>query len=151
MRNKIKARNNDNYCWTHGHNLADDHTSTTCTRPHPSGMHQRGATKYNTMGGNPKAHDWVKPCDVGLPQSEPRPRRQAAASQTVQQPVQQPAQQQFMAPALTMTAPQMPLLQPVLQQPVQQQPVMQMQSVHSMVGMPGYCMMAPSGGMMKMM
>ena len=46
---------------------------------------------------------------------------------------------------------QWPLQQPMMQQPVQQQPVMQTQSAHSMMGMPGYCMMAPSGGMMKMM
>ena len=144
-------RNNDNYCWTHGHNVADDHTSATCNRPHPSGMHQRGATKYNTMGGNPKGEDMVKPCDVGLPERVPGG-RQAAANQAVQQPVQQ----QFVAPALTVPAPQMPVFQPIvqqpmLQQPMQQQPMQQPQSAHSMMGMPGYCMMAPSGGMMKMM
>ena len=40
---------NNNYCWTHGHHVEDDHTSATCNMPDPG--HQHAATKMNTMGG----------------------------------------------------------------------------------------------------
>ena len=48
---KPKTRpHNDNYCWTHGFRVADDHTSKTCKNPKPD--HQQTATKTNQMGGS---------------------------------------------------------------------------------------------------
>ena len=41
----IKAFNNDNYCWTHGGNIANDHTSQTCKKQRPSGMHNANSTR----------------------------------------------------------------------------------------------------------
>ena len=41
---------NDNYCWTHGFRVADEHTSKTCKNPKPG--HQQEATKTNQMGGS---------------------------------------------------------------------------------------------------
>ena len=42
----INAFNNDKYCWTNGGNIANDHTSQTCSRQHPSGMHNANATIF---------------------------------------------------------------------------------------------------------
>ena len=47
----IKAFNNDNYCWTHGGKIANNHTIQTCSKQHPSGMHNANATRKNMMGG----------------------------------------------------------------------------------------------------
>jgi peptidoglycan hydrolase CwlO-like protein len=44
-----KTRNNDSYCWSHGYQVANSHTSATCNTK-KSG-HQDAATKRNTMGG----------------------------------------------------------------------------------------------------
>jgi hypothetical protein len=43
-------RDNGNYCWTHGYNVSDDHTSATCRNPGEG--HHTGATRANTMGGS---------------------------------------------------------------------------------------------------
>ena len=51
---KPKAYNNTNYCWTHGHDVDDQHTSATCRNPDWNGGHQTCATKWNTMGGSNK-------------------------------------------------------------------------------------------------
>jgi predicted RNase H-like nuclease (RuvC/YqgF family) len=44
-----KMTNNDNYCWSHGYQLAKAHTSATCNMK-KSG-HNDTATKSNPMGG----------------------------------------------------------------------------------------------------
>ena len=41
---------NDNYCWTHGFRVAEDHTSKTCKNPKTG--HQQDANKTNQMGGS---------------------------------------------------------------------------------------------------
>jgi hypothetical protein len=45
-----KRYNNLNYCWTHGGDVTDEHTSHTCQRP--AHYHQPQATQYNPMGGS---------------------------------------------------------------------------------------------------
>ena len=47
---KIKKALNWNYCWTHGHDVGNDHTSATCIFLAPG--HNYQATKTNTMGGS---------------------------------------------------------------------------------------------------
>ena len=47
QKNPFRNYENQNYCWTHGHHIEDDHTSATCTMPDPG---QPAATKMNTMG-----------------------------------------------------------------------------------------------------
>jgi hypothetical protein len=47
-----KRHNNNNYCWSHGGDITDSHSSPTCQRPTPG--HNPMATRANTMGGNPK-------------------------------------------------------------------------------------------------
>ena len=74
----IKDFKNANYCWTHGGNIANDHTSRTCSRQHPSGMHNANATRQNMMGGNPKGNHMIKPRDVGQPETPPRQKPQIA-------------------------------------------------------------------------
>ena len=55
---------NQNYCWTHGHHIEDDHTSATCTMPNPG--HQPAANKMNTMGGsNAGCHKTIMPSQSG--------------------------------------------------------------------------------------
>jgi hypothetical protein len=44
---------NLNYCWTHGGDIADNHTGFTCEKPHL--QHIPTATRQNTMGGNPRS------------------------------------------------------------------------------------------------
>ena len=51
--NFVKRNENDNYCSTHGADVPDGHTSMNCTRPGPN--HNIFATRYNCMGGSPKA------------------------------------------------------------------------------------------------
>ena len=46
----VKRNANNNYCFTHGHNIADSHTSATCGQPVYN--HNYHATKMNTMGGS---------------------------------------------------------------------------------------------------
>jgi hypothetical protein len=43
-------KNPDGYCWTHGHRVAEGHTSTSCKWPRPG--HQLTATKQNQQGGS---------------------------------------------------------------------------------------------------
>lgn len=40
---------NNNYCWTHGHHVEDNHTLLTCTMSAPG--HQLAAMTNNTVGG----------------------------------------------------------------------------------------------------
>lgn len=47
-----KRNNNQNYCWTHGGDIAATHTSATCQKPAMN--HNPHATRHNTMGGNQK-------------------------------------------------------------------------------------------------
>jgi hypothetical protein len=44
-----KSTNNNNYYWSHGHQVHKDHTSTTCKAR--KDRQQQMATKDNTMGG----------------------------------------------------------------------------------------------------
>jgi hypothetical protein len=44
-----KSMNNNNECWSHGHQVRKDHTSATCKAIKDGD--QEMATKYNTMGG----------------------------------------------------------------------------------------------------
>ena len=46
----VRQHNNDNYCWTHGHDLHTNQTSVTCNWPTEG--HQTTATKTNTMNGS---------------------------------------------------------------------------------------------------
>jgi hypothetical protein len=48
-----KRYNNTNYCWTHGGDVDDSHTSHTCRRPSMP-YHQAQATRQNMMGGSQK-------------------------------------------------------------------------------------------------
>ena len=41
---------NNNYCWTHGWDIADKHTGETCANPAEG--HKKGATRANPMGGS---------------------------------------------------------------------------------------------------
>ena len=90
----IKDFNNDNYCWTHGGNIANDHTSRTCSKQHPSGMHNFNATQQNMMGGNPKGKHMIKPRDVGQPEAPPCQKPQLANNICNPPAQQQPMQQQ---------------------------------------------------------
>ena len=56
-RNPYKRYNNWNYCWTHGHDINDNHNSTNCHTPAQG--HVWHATKQNTCGGNPKGQHKV--------------------------------------------------------------------------------------------
>ena len=158
----IKQFNNDNYCWTHGHNLSDGHTSATCTRRHPSGLHNPMATKANTMGGNPKGANMVRPDQCGLQPGWKQARRQGANAawapaapaqgQLAVQPAAAPAAPlaapaPFMAPAPAMMAPTWPMSMPMMQPPAMQQ-----QSANMMMngGVPQYCWPAATGGMRMM-
>jgi hypothetical protein len=50
-RDSTKQRyTNDNYCWTHGFNIHNTHTSQSCNFPIEG--HQRKATPTNTKGGS---------------------------------------------------------------------------------------------------
>ena len=55
----VKLYNNDNYCWTHGHDQPGNHYSMTCMNRHAN--HNQNATKQNTMGGN-RAYADVPQC-----------------------------------------------------------------------------------------
>ena len=62
----VKRFENWNYCWTHGCDLPDGHTSATCYKPAQG--HQFQATHNNPMGGNPKnSHKTVLPSQAGFP------------------------------------------------------------------------------------
>ena len=50
--NPYKRYHNWNYCWTHGHDISDNHTSANCQNPAPG--HVWHATKQNTCGGTTK-------------------------------------------------------------------------------------------------
>ena len=70
----VKLFNNDNYCWTHGHDLSGDHTSMTCFNRHCN--HQAAAAKDNTMGGNPSgAEKTVWPRVAEFPEYVPKRNR----------------------------------------------------------------------------
>ena len=87
----VKLFNNDNYCWTHGHDLSGDHNSMTCFNRHCN--HQAAATKDNTMGGNPNgAEKTVWPRVAGFPEYVPK-RNRGNQQQKWQQPAQQQQQQ----------------------------------------------------------
>jgi hypothetical protein len=45
-----KRYKNDNYCWTHGYDCHDNHTSSNCKNPKDG--HQKDATKNNPMNGS---------------------------------------------------------------------------------------------------
>jgi hypothetical protein len=45
----VKTTNNDSYCWSHGYQVANSHTSATCNMK--KSRHQDAANKSNTMGG----------------------------------------------------------------------------------------------------
>ena len=49
-----KKYSNWNYCWTHGHDIADNHTSANCHNP--AHGHVWHATKQNTCGGTTRGH-----------------------------------------------------------------------------------------------
>ena len=52
-----KKYNNWNYCWTHGHDVKNNHTSATCLKP--AHNHVWHATKQNTCGGSNKGQHKV--------------------------------------------------------------------------------------------
>ena len=47
----VKLYNNNNNCWSHGHDLPSDHNSTNCNHQFPN--HCTMETATNTMAGNP--------------------------------------------------------------------------------------------------
>jgi hypothetical protein len=49
--------NNENYCWSHGYQIHEDHTSVTCMRQ--AAGHHEAATKTNNMGGRQWGRDAV--------------------------------------------------------------------------------------------
>ena len=55
-RNQLRApdgtriTSNNNYCYTHGYQIGNNHTSATCKNPGPN--HNVNATAANTMGGS---------------------------------------------------------------------------------------------------
>jgi hypothetical protein len=51
------ATNNENYFWSHGYQIHEDHTIMTCTRR--AAGHQEAATKENNMGGRQWGRDAV--------------------------------------------------------------------------------------------
>jgi hypothetical protein len=60
----IKKFNNWNFCHTHGGNIHNNHTSTTCAQPGVN--HQHATTRSNTMGGNNKGyHKTILPGATG--------------------------------------------------------------------------------------
>ena len=148
----IKACNNDNYCWTHGHNISHGHTSATCTRQHPSGLHQVAATKYNTMGGNPKGANMVRPDQCGLQEGWRKARAQQANvawTPTAPTPAPPPtAAPTAPAQAPPYTCPPAPMMQPTMPMNLPlTPPLMMQQTANNMVGgMPQYCW--PMGGNM---
>lgn len=48
-------RKNNNYCWTHGYRVTENHTSATCNKPAEG--HKKEATRANTMGGNQRGKE----------------------------------------------------------------------------------------------
>ena len=57
--NTTKTYNdNDNYCWTHGHDLPSWHHSGTCN--HPFQQHVWTATKFNTCNGSTKGEHKIR-------------------------------------------------------------------------------------------
>ena len=120
----VKLYNNDNYCWTHGHDLPRDHNSKTCNNRHAN--HNPNATKNNTMGGNPiNAERTVWPQAAGYPEIVPKRFRQGN-NQQQQQQQWNPNQQAFGGNSMQMPMHQqfgMPAGQPT-QQMGQQQPFM---------------------------
>jgi hypothetical protein len=48
--NPKKRYRNNNYCWTHGYDCHEKHTSATCKNPAEG--HQKDATKTNIMSGS---------------------------------------------------------------------------------------------------
>jgi hypothetical protein len=70
--NPVKRFENWHYCHTHGGNVDDNHTSTTCACP--GEHHQRAATHANTMGGNMRGmHKTILPSAVGHAPPTPQP------------------------------------------------------------------------------
>ncbi len=74
--NPVKHFENWHYCHTHGGNLDDNHTSTTCACL--GKHHQRAVTRVNTMGSNTRGMiKTILPSAVGrappTPQPPPRP------------------------------------------------------------------------------
>ena len=64
QKNRFRNYENQNYCWTHGHHVKDNHTSATCTMPKPG--HQFTVTKLNTMGGSEAGiHKTIMPSQSG--------------------------------------------------------------------------------------
>jgi hypothetical protein len=48
---------NENYCWTYGYHIHNDHTSQTCREPKTG--HQKCATRANTMDGTERYKNLV--------------------------------------------------------------------------------------------
>eukprot|EP00957_Ditylum_brightwellii_P022123 1669222-Ditylum_brightwellii.AAC.1 len=48
--NTMKYHNNLNYCWSHGFDVENGHTSQTCKAPKAS--HQWYAMRFNNLGGS---------------------------------------------------------------------------------------------------
>eukprot|EP00957_Ditylum_brightwellii_P034998 2652846-Ditylum_brightwellii.AAC.1 len=70
--NTKKMYNNTNYCWSHGHDMEDFHTSAPC--PAPKVGHQPMATKINTMNGSRRAAHkyWQGPQQTKAPRAPER-------------------------------------------------------------------------------
>ena len=147
----VKLYNNDNYCWTHGHDQPGDHCSMTCMNRHVN--HNQNTTKQNTMGGNPvNAEPAVWPQKAGFPEIVPKRLRQQNNQQQQQwnpnqqkqfggNSMQTPMHTQFGMPAGQPTQQQMPMQQPFManQQMGQQQFGGSMMQGYPMGYMGGQC------------
>ena len=77
----IKKFNNWTYCHTHGGDIHNNHTNTTCVQPGVN--HQHTTTRSNTMGGNNKGlHKII------LPDATPRLLNQPRHPPTTPTPLQ---------------------------------------------------------------
>jgi hypothetical protein len=52
--NPVKRHKNWNYCWSHGHDVEEWHTSQTCPPASQKPGHMHHATRYNHCGGSMK-------------------------------------------------------------------------------------------------
>ena len=69
--NPIKRFENQNYCWSHGFDIEDDHCSSNCTKTRQG--HMWNATRANPMNGCMKGkHKNVLPSTAGRPPARPR-------------------------------------------------------------------------------
>jgi hypothetical protein len=79
----FKRFKNWNYCHTHGGDIDNAHTGTSCQKPGPS--HNPNATRTNTMGGSTAGlHKMILPSASG--RAPPAPRQHRAPAPPMWQP-----------------------------------------------------------------